>query len=53
MRRQWLNRLSHAELAELNRQLKDAVDTGLIRPSYTEFGSPILFVRPQDGVSNP
>jgi hypothetical protein len=33
MRRQRLNRLSHAERAELNRQLKDAVEASLIRPS--------------------
>mgnify|MGYP003688019815 FL=1 len=49
MRRQRLNRLSPAERAELNRQLKDAVEAGLIRPSYSEFGSPILFVRKADG----
>jgi hypothetical protein len=45
MKRQRLNRLSPAERAELNRHLKDAVDAGLIRPNYNEFGSPILFVR--------
>jgi hypothetical protein len=45
MRRQRLNRLSPAERVELNRQLKDAVEAGLFRPSYSEFGSPILFVR--------
>jgi hypothetical protein len=44
-----MNILSPAERAELNRQLKDAVDAGLIRPSYSEFGSPILFVRKADG----
>jgi hypothetical protein len=49
MRRQRLNRLSHAERAELNRQLKDAVEAGLIRPSHSEFGSPVLFVRKADG----
>jgi hypothetical protein len=43
MRRQRLNKLSPAERAELNRQLKDALEAGLIRPSYSEFGSPILF----------
>jgi hypothetical protein len=32
MKRQRLNKLSRAERAELNRQLKDAVDAGLIRP---------------------
>jgi hypothetical protein len=36
-------------LCELNRQLKDAADAGLIRPIYSEFGSPILFVRKADG----
>jgi hypothetical protein len=45
MRRQRLNRWSLAECAELNRQLKDAVEAGLVRPSYSESGSPILFVR--------
>jgi hypothetical protein len=49
MKRQRLNRLSHAERVELNRQLKDAVDACLIRPGYSEFGSPILFVRKADG----
>jgi hypothetical protein len=49
MKRQRLNRLSPAERAELNRKLKDAVDAGLVRPNYCEFGSPILFVRKDDG----
>jgi hypothetical protein len=49
MRREQLNILSLAQRAELNRQLKDAVEAGLIRPSYSEFGSPILFVRKADG----
>jgi hypothetical protein len=45
-----LNILSaHAERAELTRQLKDTVDASLIRPIYSEFGSPILFVRKADG----
>jgi hypothetical protein len=48
MKRQRLNRLSHAKRAELNRQLKDAVDACLICPSYNEFCSPILFVRKAD-----
>jgi hypothetical protein len=34
----------------MNRQLKDAVDVGLIRPSHSEFSSPILFVRKADGL---
>jgi hypothetical protein len=45
MKRQRLNRLLLAEPAELNRQLKDAMDVGLIRPNYIVFGSPTLFVR--------
>jgi hypothetical protein len=45
MRRQRLNILSPAERAQLNRQLKDTVEAGLVRPSYSEFGSSVLFVR--------
>jgi hypothetical protein len=44
MKRQRLNILSSAERVEMTRKLKDAVDDGLIRPIYNEFGSPILFV---------
>jgi hypothetical protein len=49
MKRQWLNILSPDERARLNRQLKDVADVGLIRPNYSEFGSPILVVRKADG----
>jgi hypothetical protein len=49
MKRQRLNRMSNAVRVELNRQLKDAVEVGLIRPSHSEFGSPILFVREAEG----
>jgi hypothetical protein len=49
MKRHRLDRLSHAERVELTRQLKDAMDDGLIRPRYSEFGSPITFVRKADG----
>jgi hypothetical protein len=48
MKRQRLNKLSPAERAELNRQLKDAVDSSLISPIF-HLGSPILFVRKADG----
>jgi hypothetical protein len=51
MKRRRLSRLSHApERVELNRQLKDAVDASLIRPSHNDFGSPILSVRKADGL---
>jgi hypothetical protein len=49
MRRQRLNKLTHAERDELNRQLKDAVEACMVRPIYNEFGSTILFVRKADG----
>jgi hypothetical protein len=49
MKRQRLNKLSPAERIELTRQLKDAMYACLIRPSYSEFGSPILVVRKADG----
>jgi hypothetical protein len=49
MKRQRLNRMSRAERAELNRQFKDAMKVGLIRPSHNEIGSLILFVRKVDG----
>jgi hypothetical protein len=45
MKSQRLKILSHDERAKLNRQLKDALGDSLIRPNYSEFGSPILFVR--------
>jgi hypothetical protein len=45
--------LSPAERAKLNRQLKDGVEAGLIRPIYIEFGSPIIFVRKADGSLRP
>jgi hypothetical protein len=49
MKRQRLNRLSLAKRVGPNRQLKEAVKVDLIRPNYSEFGSPIPFVREADG----
>jgi hypothetical protein len=49
MKRQRLNTLSHAYRDELNRHLNDAMEARMIRPSYSEFGSPISFVRKADG----
>jgi hypothetical protein len=45
MKRQRLNKLSHAHRTELNRQLKDDLEAESIRPCHSEFGSPILFVQ--------
>jgi hypothetical protein len=44
MKQERLNMWLLAVRAELNRQLEDAVEAGLIRPSHIEFGSPIIFV---------
>jgi hypothetical protein len=33
----------------ITQKLKDAMDACPIRPNYSEFGSPILFVRKVDG----
>jgi hypothetical protein len=49
MKRQSLNTLSRAERAELHKQLNNGVEAGLIRPSQSKFGSPILFVRKDYG----
>jgi hypothetical protein len=43
MKRQRPNRLTPTKRDELNRQLKDAREAGLIRPSHSELDSPILF----------
>jgi hypothetical protein len=44
MKRQRLNKLTHAERAELCRRPKDAVEACYIHPNHNEFGSP-FFVR--------
>ena len=41
--------MSQDELTELKRQLTDLLARGLIRPSTSPFGAPILFVRKKDG----
>ena len=42
-------RLSPAEKEEVQRQVQDLLSKGLIRPSTSPFGSPILFVKKKDG----
>ena len=42
-------RLSLAEKKEVQRQVQDLLSKGLIRPSTSPFGSPILFLKKKDG----
>src|SRR5262249_7014380 len=42
-------RMALAELAELKKQLQDLLDKGLIRPSVSPWGAPLLFVKKKDG----
>ena len=42
-------RLSPAEKDEVRKQVTDLLSKGLIRPSTSPFGSPILFVKKKDG----
>ena len=43
------NRMAPAELAKLEKQLQELLDKGLIHPSVSPWGAPILFVRKKDG----
>nr|CAD1830134.1 unnamed protein product [Ananas comosus var. bracteatus] len=42
-------RMAFAELKELKAQLEDILDKGLIRPSVSPWGAPVLFVKKKDG----
>ncbi|KAG0741236.1 hypothetical protein G6F22_005145 [Rhizopus arrhizus] len=42
-------KMSPRELDELQRQLKELLSAGFIRPSYSPWGAPVLFVRKKDG----
>ncbi|KAG2191851.1 hypothetical protein INT47_002866, partial [Mucor saturninus] len=42
-------KMSPLELDELKRQLKELLDLGLIRPSASPWGAPVLFVKKKDG----
>jgi hypothetical protein len=42
-------RMSTPELQELKIQLKDLLYLGLIRPSVSPWGAPVIFVRKKDG----
>ncbi|GKD34563.1 putative reverse transcriptase domain-containing protein [Tanacetum coccineum] len=44
-----LHRLAPTEMHELSNQLKELQDKGLIRPSYSPWGAPVLFFKKKDG----
>ncbi|KAK8948956.1 hypothetical protein KSP39_PZI005193 [Platanthera zijinensis] len=42
-------RMAPPELEELRKQLKELLDTGMIRPSKAPYGAPVLFQKKKDG----
>jgi hypothetical protein len=42
-------RMSNLKLQELKMQLKELLDLGLIRPSVSPWGAPVIFIRKKDG----
>ncbi|KAJ0489251.1 putative nucleotidyltransferase, Ribonuclease H [Helianthus annuus] len=42
-------RLAPSEMQELSTQLHELLDKGLIRPSFSPLGAPVLFVKKKDG----
>ena len=42
-------RMKTPELRELQIQLKELLDLGLIRPSISPWGAPVIFVKKKDG----
>ena len=42
-------RLAPQELEELKRQLEELLSKGLIEPSSSPFGAPVLFTKKKDG----
>ena len=42
-------RMTTLELRELQIQLKELLDLGLIRPSISPWGAPVIFVKKKDG----
>jgi len=41
--------MASVELAELKKQIQELLDKGLIRPSASPWGAPILLVKKKDG----
>ena len=44
-----LYRMALSELKELKVQLQELLDKGFIRPSFSPWGAPVLFVKKKDG----
>ena len=42
-------RLAPSEMEELSNQLQELLDKGFIRPSFSPWGAPVLFVKKKDG----
>jgi len=42
-------RLAPSEMQELSQQLQELLDKGFIRPSFSPWGAPVLFVKKKDG----
>ncbi|KAJ9539019.1 hypothetical protein OSB04_031752 [Centaurea solstitialis] len=42
-------RLAPSEMQELSSQLQEPLDKGFIRPSFSPWGAPVLFVKKKDG----
>jgi hypothetical protein len=42
-------RMTALELCELQMQLKELLDLGLVRPSVSAWGAPVIFVKKKDG----
>ena len=42
-------RLAPSEVQELSKQLQELLDKGFIRPSFSPWGAPVLFVKKKDG----
>lgn len=42
-------RLAPSEMSELASQIQELVDKGFIRPSFSPWGAPVLFVKKKDG----
>jgi hypothetical protein len=42
-------RMTTPEFCELHMQLKEILDLGIIRPSVSPWGAPVIFVKKKDG----